>query len=181
MLLSFRASYSGFIDRRTRAADNQELLAHSSSNPVQGRSSRSRTPPLPDEPTRLAEEASTSSSRGYSPLPLLPRQEMNQPINLSSLLTPPGHGRGRGSARGHEGSQELGLRAIVHSDVPLGFSPEEVAEGHRDKCQRLDSTFAGTDLPEGNLTTHRSSTSFHSNLGSSTFTWKPPCKCARQC
>ncbi|KAF7150095.1 hypothetical protein RHSIM_Rhsim02G0046200 [Rhododendron simsii] len=52
-----------FIDRCTRATDNPELLAPSSSSPVQERRSLSLTPPIPNEPIRLAEEVSTSSSR----------------------------------------------------------------------------------------------------------------------
>ncbi|KAF7129126.1 hypothetical protein RHSIM_Rhsim10G0114300 [Rhododendron simsii] len=64
VLLSYRASYGEFIDHCTCAADNLELLAPSSSTPVQGKSSRSYTPPLPDEPIRLAKEAFTLSLRG---------------------------------------------------------------------------------------------------------------------
>lgn len=159
MLLSYKASYGGFIDRRTRAADNPELLTPSSSNPVQGKSSRSRTPSIPEEPIRLADEVSTSSSRGYSPSPPSPGQEMNQPINLSNLLTLPRRGQGRGTIRGHEDSQGHGRWADVHSNIPPGLSPDEVAEGHRDKRQRLDATSMGAVVPEGNLTTRRSSTS----------------------
>ncbi|KAF7139792.1 hypothetical protein RHSIM_Rhsim06G0114700 [Rhododendron simsii] len=64
---------------------------------------------------------------------------MNQPINLSSLLSRPGHGRGRGATRGQgsdqgrKGSQGHGLRAAAHSDAPPGFSPEEIPTGHPDK------------------------------------------------
>lgn len=60
---------------------------------------------------------------------------MNQSINLSSLLTIPGTGRGRGIARGHKNSQGQGhsRRAFAQTDAPPGFSPNEVAEAHRDK------------------------------------------------
>ncbi|KAF7141956.1 hypothetical protein RHSIM_Rhsim06G0088600 [Rhododendron simsii] len=73
-------------------------------------------PPIPDVPIRLTEEASTSSSSGYSPSPPVPEQEMNQPINLSNLLTLPGHGRGHGFVRGHEESQGHGRRATALLD-----------------------------------------------------------------
>lgn len=114
-------------------------------------------PPIPDVPIRLTEEASTSSSSGYSPSPPVPEQEMNQPINLSNLLTLPGHGRGHGFVRGHEESQGHGRRATALLDVPPCFAPEEVVDGHRDKCPRLDSSSLGTDIPEVNLTSRRSS------------------------
>lgn len=84
---------------------------------------------------------------------------MNKPINLSNLLTLPRHGHGRGTVCGHKGSHGHGRRAIVHSDAPPGFSPNEVAEGHRDKRPSLDSTSSGATPPEGNLTTRRSTAS----------------------
>lgn len=93
VLLRYRASYSGFIDRRTRATDVQAQTAPLNSSPVRTRSSRSHTPPIPDKPIRLAEERSTSSLRGYSPSPPFINQEMSQPIDLSSLLNLPGRGR----------------------------------------------------------------------------------------
>lgn len=142
VLLSNRASYSGFVDRRTRAVDVQAPVAPSSSTPMQIRSSRSRTPSFVEEPLVSVEEASTSSSRGYTLVPP-PEQEISQPINLTSLLTLPGHGRGRDTSCGRGSSQGRGtfhgLRASVQANVPLSFSPEEVAASHRDKCPRLDS------------------------------------------
>lgn len=84
---------------------------------------------------------------------------MNQPINLSNLLTLLGYDRGRGTACGHDGPQGHGCQATVHSDTPPGFAPNEAAEGHRDKRQRLDSISTGATPLEGNLTTHRTTTS----------------------
>lgn len=84
---------------------------------------------------------------------------MNQPINLSSLLTILGAGRGHGTAQGHGDAQGHGRRALVQSDAPSGFSPNEVTEGHRDKRQRLNSPLTRTTLPKGNLTTRRSTAS----------------------
>ncbi|KAF7149869.1 hypothetical protein RHSIM_Rhsim02G0155400 [Rhododendron simsii] len=58
---------------------------------------------------------------------------MNQPIDLGSLLTIPGAGRGHGVVRSHSGSQGHGRRAHIQTDVPLGFSQEEIEASHRDK------------------------------------------------
>ncbi|KAF7132396.1 hypothetical protein RHSIM_Rhsim09G0045500 [Rhododendron simsii] len=156
VLFSYWASYSEIIDRRTRAADNPDLLAPSSSNHDQGRSSRSQTPPFPDKPIQLAEEASSLTSSDYSPSP---PQEMNQPINLSNLLTNPGAGRGRDTARGRRDAQGHGRQAFIQSDAPPGFSPSEVAESHHDKRQRIESSTTGTIPPEGTLTTRRTTAS----------------------
>lgn len=139
------------------SSGQSEVSSPLSSNPDQGRSSRSRTPPIPDEPILIAEETSTMSSSGYSPSP--PPQEMNQPINLSNLLTLPGHGRGRGTARGQGESQGHGRRAFVQIDAPPSFSSSEVAEDHRDKRQCLNSSSTRIAPLEGTFTTRRSTAS----------------------
>ncbi|KAF7151239.1 hypothetical protein RHSIM_Rhsim02G0145400 [Rhododendron simsii] len=149
VLHSFRASYGGFIDHHTHAIDNQRPSVLSTLDLVQERPSHSRTPSIPDEPILLAKETCTSSSRGYSPS-LPHKQEMSQPIDLSILLNLPGRGWGRGTFSGHGNSQGRGvtqshgtshsLKAVVQSDVPPGFSHEEIAAGHRDKCQRPNPT-----------------------------------------
>ncbi|KAF7151965.1 hypothetical protein RHSIM_Rhsim02G0155300 [Rhododendron simsii] len=46
VLLSYRASYSGFIDWRTHAADNPIVASSSTSHPEQGEERRSRMPPF---------------------------------------------------------------------------------------------------------------------------------------
>lgn len=107
VLLGYRASYNGFINRRTRATDSQGLPTSSSSDPVQEGNDRSRTPPIPNEPILLAEEASTSLSSGYTPSPPH-KQDMSQPINLSSLLNLLGRGQGHGASRGQGNTQGHG-------------------------------------------------------------------------
>lgn len=105
----------------------------------------------------LAEEASTSSSRGYTPSP--PKsQNMDQPIDLSNLLTFPGRGRGRGrgASEGREGTQSLvpthGRHAAARADIPPGFSPEEIEASHRDKRQRLESQLNERLHPQSSTT-----------------------------
>lgn len=74
---------------------------------------------------------------------------MSQPIDLSSLLNLPGRGRGWGTSRGRGTTQGRGTshgrRAAPQSDVPPSFSPEEVAAGHHDKCQRPDPFAPNTE------------------------------------
>ena len=67
---------------------------------------------------------------------------MNQPIDLSNLLTIPGagRGRGRGTGRGRPLSPRPshGRRGTTQAGHPPGFSPEEIEAGHREKRQRLE-------------------------------------------
>lgn len=74
---------------------------------------------------------------------------MSQPIDLSSLLNLPGRGRGSGTLSGCGTAQGRGTshghRATPQSDIPPGFSPEEVAADHRDKRQRLDRSAPNTE------------------------------------
>jgi hypothetical protein len=80
---------------------------------------------------------------------------MNQPIDLSSLLTLPGtgRGRGRGAARGRGRSQSPvpshGHRGSTQPDFPPGFPPEGAEASHRDKRPRLEEAAGGslTTLP----------------------------------
>lgn len=74
---------------------------------------------------------------------------MSQPIDLSSLLNLPGRGRGSGTLSGCGTAQGRGTshghRAAPQSDIPPGFSPEEVTADHRDKRQRLDRSAPNTE------------------------------------
>lgn len=84
---------------------------------------------------------------------------MDQQINLSSLLTLPGHGQDRGAVRDRGTSQgqgssqshgsSHGRRAATQSYTPPGFSPEEIEASHRDKRQCLEPTL-GENLPPQN-------------------------------
>jgi hypothetical protein len=152
ILLSYKASYGGFIDRRIRAADNPAIPGPPPIQPEQGEVEEeeegARTPPFSSDPILLADEASTSSSSGYTPSP--PHQEMDQPIDLSSLLTLPGagRGRGRGTARGRGRSQSPvpshGRRGSTQPDFPPGFQPDGAEASHRDKRPRLEEATGGS-------------------------------------
>lgn len=54
-----------------------------------------------------------------------------------------GISRSRGTDHGHGTSH--GRRAAIQVDVPSGFSPEEVAAGHRDKRLRPDPSALNTE------------------------------------
>lgn len=55
--------------------------------------------------------------------------------------------------------QGHGRRASTQTDVPLRFSPSEIAEAHRDKRQCIDSSSIVNASPDATLTTRRSTVS----------------------
>ncbi|KAF7144564.1 hypothetical protein RHSIM_Rhsim04G0131500 [Rhododendron simsii] len=135
VLLSCRESYDGFIDRRTRAADNPELLAASSSNLLKEKVVDLvllRSPTRPYSYSRRSfyfyikwlhrfpsiKKRHGSSKPANQPEPLDPTWLCQGPRRYSwprcSPKQLPSHGR----------------RAVIQTDAPPGFSHEEVEASH---------------------------------------------------